>query len=90
SERQAFFTSPEWSAVRRRVWARDRRSCQRCGREHRRGDPPYHVHHIGSWATHPGLRLELANLVLLCRPCHRWVHSSENTRGELLRADSSA
>lgn len=30
------------------------------------------------------LRLNLDNLVLLCAPCHYWVHSKANKRKEFL------
>ncbi|PTD20049.1 HNH endonuclease [Sphingomonas fennica] len=45
----------------------------------------FEVHHIGSWARYPGLRLDLANLSLLCRGCHKWVHSRGNTGRLFLR-----
>ena len=29
-----------------------------------------HVHHVKPFAAHPEIRLDPANLVTLCRPCH--------------------
>ena len=58
-------TIPE--GLRRAVAARDR-GCARCGR------PPSwcEVHHVLPW-EHGG-ETKLANLVMLCRVCHRLVH----------------
>ena len=58
-------TIPE--GLRRAVTARDR-GCARCGR------PPSwcEVHHVLPW-EHGG-ETKLANLVMLCRVCHRLVH----------------
>jgi hypothetical protein len=58
-------TIPE--GLRRAVTARDR-GCARCGR------PPSwcEVHHLLPW-EHGG-ETKLANLVMLCRVCHRLVH----------------
>ena len=28
----------------------------------------------------------IAQLALLCRPCHQWVHSRKNTKGEWVGA----
>lgn len=81
-ERQAFYSSIEWRKVARAVWRRDRGTCQRCGRRPRTREErrDFHIHHIVSFAYKP-LRARLDNLVLLCRDCHRWVHSKENVDG---------
>ncbi len=55
-------------AIKREVARRDNGTCQRCAR---RG---HHVHHKlprgrGGTDSHE-------NLVLLCHPCHRWVHDN--------------
>ena len=85
SEHQAFFSSPEWKRVCASVWARDRRTCRRCGAVHNGAGQLHEVHHTGSWAKFPEHRLNLDNLVLLCRKCHRWIHSRDNTRREFIR-----
>lgn len=72
-ERQAFYSSIEWKQAAQQVWKRDRATCQRCG--DKSGD--CHIHHIVSFAVKE-LRMELSNLVLLCKECHHWVHSKEN------------
>ena len=67
------------------IWARDRRTCRRCGERYRDRDPTFHVHHIAVWNRYRDLAFDPDNTVLLCRPCHRWVHSRSNAKSELLR-----
>lgn len=82
-ERQGFYASIEWQEAVKAVWARDKGKCQRCGRpSHDRGS--FHIHHIVSFAV-KHLRAELTNLLLLCEPCHDWVHSKKNTAKEFIR-----
>lgn len=77
-ERQAFYSSQEWKAVVPMVWARDRKTCQHCGRVHGREDRgKFDIHHIVSFECRE-LRAELSNLVFLCEACHYWVHSNNN------------
>lgn len=85
SEHQRFFSSPDWKLVCQSVWARDRRTCQRCGKVHERGEKLHEVHHVGSWAKFHDLRLELSNLALLCFDCHKFVHSRRNSGHEFIR-----
>lgn len=84
--RQAFYASEEWVSVLKLVWARDDATCQRCKKhniaEGMRGT--FHVHHVVSFSVE-SLRAELSNLVLLCRPCHLWVHSKKNTNKEFIK-----
>lgn len=85
SEHQAFFSSTEWKRACAAVWARDRRTCQRCGAVHSGTGKLHEVHHIGSWGKFPELRLDLGNLSLLCFGCHKWVHSRHNAGRLFLR-----
>lgn len=78
-ERQALYASDEWAVAVTAVWQRDNATCQRCGKhksDYR--DLPFAVHHIVTFANSKELRTEPSNLVLLCRPCHLWVHSKAN------------
>lgn len=88
AERQDFYRSKEWKVACKLVWARADAKCERCGRDHRDRDREteraFHVHHIVSFAV-KALRAEPSNLVLLCWPCHRFVHSAENTENEFIR-----
>lgn len=76
ADRQAHYSSQEWIAVARQVWTRDKRTCQRCGKSHSKGQP-FDIHHIVSFIVRE-LRTTLSNLVLLCEPCHYWVHGKQN------------
>lgn len=84
-ERQALYSSQEWVDAVKTVWARDAATCQRCEKAHNnelRGT--FAIHHIVSFAHRP-LRAEPSNLVLLCRPCHLWVHSRKNQNKEFIK-----
>ena len=80
-ERQEFYRSPAWKAACCYVWARDDACCRNCGKDYRVVDravePAFHVHHVWSFQI-PETRANPALLVLLCRPCHLWVHSKAN------------
>jgi hypothetical protein len=87
-ERQAFYLSKEWRLVSQKVWKRDHAMCQRCGLK----KPPgvqMHIHHKVSFAYAP-LRAQLSNLVLLCEPCHDWVHSRRNHSREWIEQKHSS
>jgi 5-methylcytosine-specific restriction endonuclease McrA len=81
-ERQAFYLSKQWNRACAEVWKRDKATCQRCRRTSR-SDSTLHVHHLASFAIRR-LRAEPSNLVLLCRKCHHFVHSSRNARKEFI------
>jgi len=71
-ERQRLYSSGEWRRLRRQLRVRAGGACEECGAtEH------LHMHHVKSWASHPELRLELDNLLLLCAVCHRAKHRRE-------------
>lgn len=89
-ERQEFYRSPEWKAASRAVWVRANACCERCGLDYRTVDreaEAFHVHHIVPFAVRE-LRAAVDNLVLLCRPCHLFVHSKANARREFLPPES--
>lgn len=79
-ERQAFYASDEWKSAVRAVWQRDNATCCQCGKSHNgdRSNGTFHIHHIVSFQVEE-YRANLNNLVLLCKPCHQWVHSKKNT-----------
>lgn len=85
-ERQSFYSSENWSEVVKKVWKRDNAICQLCKKHHNteknRGN--FHIHHIVSFQVIE-LRSELSNLVLLCKECHRWVHSKKNINKLLIK-----
>ena len=83
-ERQACYSSLEWTAAVRAVWKRDKASCQRCGAKGK--DFNYNIHHLVSFSV-AALRCEVRNLILFCCPCHKWVHSRKNINKEYIRKE---
>jgi hypothetical protein len=85
-ERQSFYSSKEWSNLVKKVWERDNAFCQLCGKHHNtqknRGN--FHIHHIVSFQIIE-YRHILDNLVLLCKECHKWVHSKKNINNKFLK-----
>ena len=80
ADRQSVYSSLAWKIAVSAVWKRDDAKCQKCGKkknEHR--DTPFDVHHIQSFGI-KNLRCETSNLVLLCEPCHYWIHSKKNKK----------
>lgn len=81
-DRQSLYSSREWAQAVKVVWRRDQATCQRCGAKPD-GRGQFHIHHRVSFAV-VKLRTDPSNLVLLCRPCHHWVHSLQNVAREFL------
>lgn len=85
-ERQSFYSSREWSEAVKKVWQRDKAICQKCGKHHNeeknRGN--FHIHHLVSFQVRE-LRCEVSNLILLCKDCHRWVHSKKNINKQFIK-----
>lgn len=82
-ERQRSYASGEGREFLRNTYARDSYRCRRCGAG-KCGPRSLHAHHIRPWAGNPSLRFDMENVVTLCRPCHQWVHSRENTDREFI------
>ena len=84
-ERQAFYSSVEWVEAVKKVWKRDKAICQRCKKLHNNENRgTFHIHHIISFQKRE-FRAELENLVLLCKECHRWVHSNQNINKDFIK-----
>ncbi len=85
-ERQSFYATDEWKEAAAVVRKRDDWRCQRCLYRHGKGMErrPFAIHHIVSFMVRE-LRAEPTNLILLCRPCHLWVHSSENINRDFIK-----
>lgn len=81
-ERQALYSSEEWSKAVSFVWKRDAAMCQRCG-VHRSSGEEFHIHHKVSFSVKEK-RAKHENLVLLCKECHNFVHSKKNVNKEFL------
>ena len=89
-ERAVLANTDEWKETVKAVWHRADAKCERCGADHRavdnRKEDGFHIHHIQPFdVVH--LRCEVSNLVLLCRPCHHFVHSKRNKNREFLPND---
>lgn len=82
-ERQALYSSTEWARAVRAVWKRDKGYCQRCG-QHYTVIGEMHIHHLVSFAVKE-LRTEVLNLLLICEPCHNWIHSKDNIQNDFIR-----
>lgn len=85
-ERQVAYSKKEWKQTVVLVWKRDNAICRRCGLDHRivnREEVQFAIHHIISFADN-SLRYSVDNLVLLCRPCHLFVHSKLNINKEFI------
>lgn len=48
--------------------------CTGCGVDH---------HHVGPRSTHPHLRTDPTNILLVCRPCHAWIGDNPLAATEL-------
>jgi hypothetical protein len=84
-DRQSFYTSNDWKKACLFVWKRDKATCRRCGMyKDDSPDMPFHIHHVISFA-YQTLRADASNLVLLCEPCHHFVHSRRNVSREYIQ-----
>jgi len=85
-ERQSVYSSLKWISSVKRVWKRDNATCQNCGKHHNtelnRGN--FHIHHIISFQNKP-TQTDYNNLVLLCKECHKWVHSKKNKNQKFIK-----
>ena len=61
-----FYKSAPWRKLREVALADAGHACQRCGKGGR-----LDVHHVRSLDERHDLALDLDNLAVLCRPCHR-------------------
>jgi len=85
-ERQSVYSSQEWVDAVKIVWARDSATCQGCGSHHNtaKARGTFHIHHIVSFQVKE-LQTEPSNLVLLCKDCHKFVHSKKNTTKKFIK-----
>jgi hypothetical protein len=86
-DRSKIAASDEWKSIVKLIWNRADARCERCGRDHRfvdnRTKDGFHIHHIVPFYVEK-FRMIASNLVLLCRPCHHFVHSKRNTKKEFI------
>lgn len=82
-ERQRMYARSEGKAFLCEALRAGGYCCARCNAK-QDGANPLHVHHLKAWAGNPTLRFDLSNVALLCRNCHRYVHSKKNAAREFL------
>ena len=81
-ERQALYASQKWKKTIKKLWKRDKATCQKCNwMPSKHGK--LHAHHILGFGAQ-NLRTNLRNLVLLCKKCHSFVHSKANIQRQFL------
>jgi hypothetical protein len=81
ADRQALYNNQDWKKCARTVWVRDNGICQRCQLDYRTVDRKkvnLDLHHVDGFAV-VERRTDPFNVILLCEPCHYWVHSKANT-----------
>ena len=69
AERDRFYSSPEWAALRRQVVEEEGRTCAQCGKQIVE-DADITVDHKYPRSRHPHLALRRENLRVLCRRCN--------------------
>ena len=84
-ERKGFWSSAEWGHIRKEVWGRDNATCQVCGKVYTHDQQTYECHHIIPF-VHEATRLDVNNLILVCRDCHMWIHSAKNANKKFIKS----
>lgn len=78
-----------WLSRRREVRAREKYTCDRCGKTEDENKEELSIHHIRNFKSfdHYQKANSLENLVGLCRECHTFVHSNKNINKEYINED---
>jgi hypothetical protein len=79
-ERQKLYVSEKWKEIIKTIFRRDNYRCAVCGGTSRN----LHAHHIKTWADYPENRLDIDNLITVCKKCHHWIHSKKNKNKDFL------
>lgn len=75
TKEQNFYNSKEWIKTRNYILMRDNYLCQLCFKEGRI-KPAEIVHHIEELKDAWDKRLEINNLISVCKNCHNKIHKS--------------
>lgn len=65
-QKKTFYDSPEWLALRRKVFDKYEHRCAKCGDDER----TLQVDHVKSRFYFPELALDINNLQILCKRCN--------------------
>jgi len=73
------YYGPNWYSQRRRARERDLYQCQKCGISEELYGKQMSVHHIIPFALYSSYSEanQLTNLLSVCEPCHRKIHSGD-------------
>lgn len=82
-ERQCLYASRMWNEIKKNIFERDEYKCKRCGDTGTIKNYSLRIHHIIPFEVE-ATRLDIDNMVLLCRNCHKFVHSKKNLNNEFL------
>ena len=84
---ELLYSSIEWKNAISEVWVRDKNTCQMC-KKVKNSNNSLDIHHIIPYACGIGVT-DPNNLILLCKTCHQFVHSSKNNERLFLNNDIS-
>lgn len=69
-----FYSSHECKELRKRVFMRDKHTCQKCG------NVGIINHHINSVKYYPEMALDIGNCLCLCDDCHEEINRQNRER----------
>jgi hypothetical protein len=69
--RQRIYAKAEWGEFARQVFARDR-CCRLCESKEK-----MEIHHIDPFSQSPLLVMDIGNVLVLCRKCHKMIQGKE-------------
>lgn len=82
-EKQSFSSQRKWKQCCKYIWEKYNATCGRCGERFNHTQQTFEVHHIRPFYTGKQ-QTDYSNLILVCRPCHTWIHSKRNKKSEYL------
>ena len=73
-----FVSSLEHEILKDQVLDSNKFCCAKCGTK-----KDLSIHHIKKWSSHPELRFEPSNCMILCVQCHERLHNKNKTINSL-------
>lgn len=82
----AYHRSRNWQTIAEKARARDKYTCQRCGKKQEENGRKLDVHHIITYHTVNDSKKanKLSNLITLCSTCHRKVESKSKAHRQVV------